>query len=159
MTLPSIESQLLSEPIGQLELSNYCIVTADTTVRETIERMRTMRQNCALVVGKGTHVIGVLIDRDVLFNIVDKPETWDMPVAEFLTETPVTLPPTARTAEALRMMEKRDFRNVPVIDKNETLHGNVTHYSIMKFLTDHFPKAIYNLPPDPENYASERDGG
>jgi CBS domain-containing protein len=159
MAIPTIETQLLNEPIGQLELSNYCIVTSDTSVREVIGRMRTMRQNCALVVGKGTYVIGVLTDRDVLQKIVDHPETWEQPVEQFVTETPVTLPPEARTAEAIRMMEQNNFRNVPVIGKHRTLHGNVSHYSILKFLTDHFPKAVYNLPPDPENYAATRDGG
>ena len=33
-----VEKQLLTEPIRQLDLTNYCIVTVDTPVREAVER-------------------------------------------------------------------------------------------------------------------------
>ena len=37
--------------------------------------------------------------------------------------------------------------------------GNLTHYAIIKYLSDHFPESIYNLPPDPEHVSKKRDGG
>jgi len=154
-----IESQLLAEPIRQLDLSNYCIVTSDSTVRETVERMRIMRRNCAFIVGKGTHLIGIVTDRDVLRKVVNKPETWDQPVETIMSKSPGTISPDATTGEALRSMEEKHFRNVPVIDSKGTIYGNVTHYAILKFLTDHFPEAVYNQPPDPTNFAEQRDGG
>ena len=45
--MTSVEKQLLDETVGQLELTGFCLVTADTTVRETVERMRAMKTNCA----------------------------------------------------------------------------------------------------------------
>jgi CBS domain-containing protein len=155
----NVELELLAEPIEQLDLTRYCLVTADTSVRETVDRMRALRRNCAFIVGKGTHLIGIFTDRDVLKKVVNHPEVWDQPVEMVMTRAPNTIAPNATTNEALRLMEEHHFRNVPVVDQHGTLHGNVTHYAILKFLTDHFPEAVYNLPPDPDQFAEQRDGG
>lgn len=157
--MASVESQLLTEPVHQLDLSDYCIVTADTSVRETVEQMRTLRQNCAIIIGKGTKLVGILTDRDVLKRVATQPETWDQPVETVMTAAPDTLPDTAPTGEALRMMQAGKYRNVPVVSNKGVIRGNLTYFSILQFLTDHFPGAVYNLPPDPTNFAQERDGG
>jgi CBS domain-containing protein len=159
MPSQSVESQLLTEPIRQLDLTEYCIVTADTSVRDTVERMRLKRQNCAIIIGKGTHIVGILTDRDVLRRVATSPETWDQPVEAVMTAAPQTIAVEATTGEALQMMDEGHFRNVPVVNARGVIVGNVTYYTILKLLTDHFPQAVYNLPPDPTNYAQDREGG
>lgn len=157
--MPTVESQLLSEPVETLDLSDFCVVTADTPVRAVIARMRAVQQNCAIVVGQGTQVVGILTDRDVLKKVVTAPESWDAPVAQVMTAAPDTVTPESQTGAALRMMDEGHYRNVPVVSAQGVLRGNLTHFSILKFLTEHFPQAVYNLPPDPTNFAQERDGG
>jgi len=159
MPTSTIESQLLAEPISQLDLTEFCIVTADTTVRETVQRMRATRQNSAFIVGKGTRLVGILTDRDVLRKVVNHPEIWDEPVETVMTQAPDTLLPTATAGQALRKMEEHRYRNLPVVNEHGIIEGNVTYFAILKYLTDHFPQAIYNLPPEPDNFATERDGG
>ncbi len=159
MAKNSIESKLLDEPVRRLQLGDYCIVTADTTVRETVERMREMGQNCAFIVGEHTRLVGILIGRDVLNKVVMNPETWDEPVMSIIDEAPMVVSQDSAARDALRMMEKNQARNMPVVQKNGIIVGNVTHYAILKFLTDHFPEVVYNLPPDPYHYAKRRDGG
>lgn len=159
MANAGLEFQLLTESISQLDLSDYCIVTVDSTVRETVERMQATHTNCAFVVGKGTRLVGILTDRDVLRRVADKPDTWDQPVESAMTKAPDTLPPTATTGAALRQMEERRYRNIPVVNKHGVIQGNVTYFGILKYLTDHFPQAVYNLPPEPDNFAEQRDGG
>lgn len=159
MSTPSVEYQLLAETVSRLDLSDYCLVTADTSVRDAVERMRVTRQNCAFIIGRGTQLVGILTDRDVLNRVAAAPDTWDAPVATVMTPAPQTLPPDAETAAALRLMEQGGYRNVPVVNAHGTITGNVTHFAILKFLTAHFPEAIYNLPPDPTNYPQDRDGG
>jgi len=159
MTSSSVESQLLAETLARLDLSDYCLVTADTSVRDAVGRMRVTRKNCAFIIGRGTQLIGILTDRDVLNRVATAPDVWDAPVSTVMTPAPDTLPPDAETAAALRLMEQGSYRNVPVVDQHGTITGNVTHFAILKFLTAHFPQAVYNLPPDPTNYPPERDGG
>lgn len=157
--MTSVEKQLLDKPVGQLNLSDFCLVTADTTVRETVERMRATKQNCAFVVGEHTRLLGIFTDRDVLRKVVNHPDTWEQPVSSVMTYRPDHVQPSASTREAMRLMLEHHYRNLPVVSATGTVLGNVTHFSVLKFLTDHFPQEVYNLPPDPTNYASQRDGG
>ncbi len=154
-----VEAQLLAEPIRHLDLSDFCIVTTDTTVRDTLEQMRTMRKHVAFVVGERTTLRGLMTDRDVMRKIVNKPETWDQPITEVMTPNPDTLPASATTGEALRIMEAKHYRNVPVVNDKGAPIGNVTHFAVLGYLGEHFPEVVFNQPPDPENYAASRDGG
>ncbi|MCB9452233.1 MAG: CBS domain-containing protein [Anaerolineaceae bacterium] len=157
--MSDIVQQLLAEPIDRLNLTDFCMVTTDTTVRETIERMQVMHQNIALIIGKGSHLVGVLTDRDVMQRVMNAPENWDQPVTAVMTPEPKTLHPQATAAEALRLMESGDYRNVPVVNDNGVVRGCVTYYAILKFLSDHFSQTVYNLPSDPTNFAENREGG
>lgn len=154
-----IETQLLSESIGRLGLSDFCILTERTSIRDTVERMREMKQRCAFILDDRSRIVGIFTDRDVLKKVVANPAIWDEPVSSVMTTTPVTLPPTAATHEALKLMEEKHFRNVPVVNDRGIVLGNVTHFTVLKYLTDHFAEEVYNLPPDPQNYADQRDGG
>lgn len=159
MAQQAVESQLLAEGVRRLDLSDFCIVTADSSIREVVEQMRERGHNCALIVGERTRLTGILTDRDVLRKVVHRPEIWDDPVSTIMTAAPQTIDQEGTAKEALRLMDQGGFRNVPVVRGNGAIVGNVTYFSILKFLTDHFPEAVYNLPPDPTNYADRRDGG
>ncbi|MCI0712223.1 MAG: CBS domain-containing protein [Chloroflexi bacterium] len=153
-----IEARLLAEPIGQLELTDFCIVTADSTVREAVSRMRATRHNCAFIVGEKTQIKGILTDRDVLKKVVTNKDIWDRPVTEVMTPNPHTVAPEHTAHDAMAMMKDGGYRNIPVVD-GTTIIGNVTHFAVLRFLTDHIPEIVYNLPPDPDNYADDRAGG
>jgi CBS domain-containing protein len=153
-----LERQLLAETVGQLDLSDFCIVTADSTVREAVKRMRTTRHNCAIIVGEHTHIVGIFTDRDVLHKVVSHPEVWDSPVKTVMTPNPHLLSVEDTAEKAIDMMRQGRYRNVPVID-GDTIVGNVTHFSILNFLSEQFASSVYNLPPDPDNFAENRVGG
>jgi hypothetical protein len=36
--------------------------------------------------------------------------------------------------------------------------GNLTHYAILRFLSDRFQQEIYNLPPDPDQVPRAPEG-
>jgi CBS domain-containing protein len=55
-------------------------------------------------------------------------------------------------------MDEKHFRNVPVVNDNGQVIGNLTHHAIIKYLADRFPESVYNLPPDPDRVTSNRDG-
>ncbi|RMF77507.1 MAG: CBS domain-containing protein [Chloroflexi bacterium] len=159
MVKPSLESQLLQESVKALDLHDYIIVSKDTSVRETIELMRSKKQNCAFVVGEHTRLIGIVTDRDVLRKVVTKPETWDKPVTDIMTANPDSITGDATAQDAMALMDEHHYRNVPVVLEDGRVLGNVTHFAILCYLTEHFAEDVFNLPPDPENYASQRVGG
>lgn len=144
----SVEHDLQVERVSHLDLSRYTTVETGTPVREVLKLMREQRRNCVLVTDAG-RLIGIFTERDVLRKIAQAPETWSRPVDEFMTPNPDTVRPDDQVARALELMNAGHYRNVPVVDDQGRLVGNVTHYAIIAFLSDRFPEEIYNLPPEP----------
>ena len=75
-----------------------------------------------------------------------------------MTHSPLTVNATSRADMALALMDFKHFRNVPVVDDQGKVVGNLTHYAIIKYLSDRFPESVYNLPPDPQQVAKKRNG-
>jgi CBS domain-containing protein len=152
-----IEQALVQEQVLHLDLQNFTVVESGTTVQEVIDQMRHERHNCALVQKKGA-LIGIFTERDVLARVVTDPGTWKKKIDEMMTPRPSTIAPSDSAKSALKKMEEGHFRNVPVVDEDGKVHGNVTHYAFIKFLAEHFPQEIYNQSPD-EGIHEDRYGG
>ncbi len=154
----SVEHDLHTEPVAHLDLSEYTLIESGTSVRDTVAQMRTERHNCAFITQHGV-LTGLFTDRDVLRRVVDRPELWDHPIEEVMTHQPQILRAVQPTGDALQIMNERHFRNTPILEDDGTIAGNLTHFSIIRYLADHFPTEVYNLPPKPDQYAEEREGG
>ncbi len=153
----NVETSLKHEKIRHLDLTEFSIVSSGTPVREVVEQLRHERHNCALVTDGGA-LVGIFTDRDVLFKVVTDSAVWEQPIDNLMTAAPTTAHPDEPAEDALDMMNTGHFRNVPVVDAAGQVLGNVTHYAFIKFLADHFPQEIYNLPPD-NSIHEDRYGG
>jgi CBS domain-containing protein len=119
--------------------------------------MRNNAHNCAIVIADGS-LVGIFTDRDILRKVVDVPEIWDQPIENVMTPNPITVNSNDAADAALELMDARHFRNVPVVNKKGVVVGALTHYAIIKYLADHFPESVYNLPPNPDQVTGQRDG-
>jgi CBS domain-containing protein len=153
----SLESDLQHEQVIHLDLSNFSEVKVGTSIRATIEQMRREGHNCAVITDQGV-LAGIFTDRDLLRKVVDLPDNWDQPIDTVMTPSPITVRATDPANAALNLMDKHHFRNVPVIDADGKVIGNLTHHAIIKYLSDRFPESVYNQPPDPDRVSSNRDG-
>ena len=153
----SLEYDLRQERVMHLDLTRFTLVESGTSVKATVEQMRDKNHNCALVV-RGSELIGIFTDRDILRKVVAAPETWDNPVDTVMSASPVTVNAADAAETALALMNQKHFRNVPVLDRTGRVMGNLTHYAIIKYLADNFHESVYNLPPDPERLADDRAG-
>ncbi len=153
----SLERDLRAEPVSSLDLSVYTTVESGTLVREVMEQMRERQTGCALVL-RDDRLVGIFTERDVLTRVIDRPETWEAPVERVMTPGPATVEPSAPVAAGLRFMNQGHFRNVPVVEADGSVKGNLTHYAILKFFSDRFQSEIYNLPPDPDQVPKTPEG-
>jgi CBS domain-containing protein len=153
----SLERDLQEEQVGKLDLSHFITIEIGTSVKATIEKMRAENQRCAIIVDKG-ELVGIFTDRDILHKVVDARQTWELPVDDVMTPAPMTVNVKNRADMALALMDYKHFRNVPVLGDNGQVVGNLTHYAIIKYLSDRFPESVYNLPPNPEQVPQQRGG-
>lgn len=153
----SLEQELHQEQIAHLDLRNFTSVEIGISVRRTIAKMREEKNTCAIVTDQGA-LVGIFTEHDILAKIVDNPETWILPIDDFITLSPLTVKAKDSVQAALALMEENQFRNVPVLDEDGQVMGNLTHYAIIKYLADRFPESVYNLSPNPDRNPSNRGG-
>jgi CBS domain-containing protein len=170
----NLQTDLKTEHVSHLVVSGFSQVTIGTSVRDTLARMRADRQVVCLVVDEGAaassvggqaggsdqvRLVGIFTERDVMRKVIDAPGMLDRPVDEVMTPNPITIGPDASAADALRLMDENHFRNLPIVDKDGRLLGNMTHQAIIQYLADRYPVEVLNRPIDPERFPRNAEGG
>jgi len=153
----TLEQDLQNERVIHLDLNGFTRVEIGASVKTTIEKMRAEHHHCAIITDQGL-LVGIFTDRDILQKVAGQPQTWSYPIEDFMTPAPVTVSQTDAANAALALMNRKHFRNVPVLDEAGQVVGNLTHYAIIKYLADRFPESVYNLPPHPDRSPRQRDG-
>ena len=154
----SLKEELQKEQVRHLDLSRHCIVESGTPVRETLARMRAEQGRTALVV-RGDELVGIFTERDVLRRVMVDPATLNRPVDQVMTATPITVAPDKSAAEALWLMDDHHFRNLPVVDQQGQILGDMTYAAIIHYLAARYPVEVLNRPLRPEQYSDEAEGG
>jgi CBS domain-containing protein len=104
----------------------------------------------ALLVVEGTHLTGIFTERDALFRVIAAgrdPATTRL--ADVMTPQPQTMHPDEPFVKALRLMHKRGFRHLPVVEHGRPL-GVVS-------ARDALDDDLYDLRVELVQRADERD--
>ncbi len=92
-------------------------VTASTTISEAADLMIRGRFGSVAVL-RGEMLEGIFTERDVLRAVGGAVDVQVEPVANWMTEDPVTAGPGVDTEEAAEMMISGGFRHLPVVEQN-----------------------------------------
>ena len=141
MALRSLRSIVSGQPPASAEKS--------VTVLDAALLMKAQGKGALLVVD-GTRLIGIFTERDALLRVIAAsrdPRTTKL--SEVMTPQPETLHPDEPFLKALRIMHKRGFRHLPVVE-----HGRpVGVVSARDALDDD----LYDLRVDLAQRGDERD--
>jgi len=140
---------MLSDKIATLKLSPPLSVPSGTSVRTVIEQVQRHEAGCVLVC-EGKRVVGIMTERDVLMKVVARDVSYDDPVDKFMTPDPQTLTADHTIGEAIALMNREGFRNIPIVD-GETGEAVALFRirDIVHHLAESFPEHVLNLPPRP----------
>ena len=146
------------EKISRLDLTTYATARAGTSVAETLALMRERRVSAVLVEDEADRIVGIFTERDVLLKVAGEVDAMDQSVDSVMTPKPQTLSPDDTVGHALQLMNEGHYRNVPVLDEDQGVVGNLSQHALITFLTDRYPKEIYNLPPESDMIPQTREG-
>jgi CBS domain-containing protein len=133
------------------------IADAGTSLREIVREMRDRRASCALLT-REDRLAGVFTERDVVTRVAGVQGVLDGPVAEVMTSDPEYIRRGDRLSTAVRLMRRRGYRHVPVVDDDGRVLGCVRHEDVVGYLAEVYPEVL-NLPPDPGQVILTREGG
>ena len=152
-----IEEVLREETVKRIGCDEMLQVAPQTAIREVIREMRAQQVGAALVCDAG-RLVGLFTERDLLkFLTTDKPDL-SAPVSGRMTPDPVCVGQDESVASAICKMQEGGFRRLPVVDEDKAACGMLSVKQIVRFIADHFPAAIFNIPPQPGRFASECEG-
>jgi len=138
---------LLADKIVTLKLPSPLCVASGSSVREVIATVQ-RRQSGAVLVCKEKRPVGIMTERDVLMKIVARDVDYGDPVDKFMTVNPATLTADRTIGEAIALMNREGFRNVPIVDpKSGEAVGLCRVRDIIHHLAESFPEHVLNLPP------------
>src|ERR1017187_612205 len=109
-------------------------VGPDTLVTECV-RLMTASKIGALIVLDGERLVGIFTERDALNKVLagglDPRHTK---VSEVMTKDPYCIPPTTTVDDAMKLISKRRFRPLPIVDNGKVLavvsSGDLTHWLV-----------------------------
>ena len=132
-----------------------CVGPTDS-VRHALNRMKE-RNSAAVLVCRDQKVIGIFTERDALAMMADCAD-FDKPIDEVMTRDPVVLRSGDTVGRAIAAMTRGGYRRLPIVDGEGRPTGVIKIESIVHYLAEHFPKLVYNLPPEPHHSTREREG-
>jgi CBS domain-containing protein len=132
-------------------------VSPDQSVAEAVDLMRRQRVGCLLVC-QDDRLVGIFTERDLMRRVLAADLPLSVAVSACMTPNPDTVSPSAPISAAVRRMEERGYRHLPVLDAAGRPVGVLSVKRIVHYLAEHFPSAVYNLPPDPGAFPLEAEG-
>ena len=148
---------LRHDPVSRLEPTPPRSIDRAATVADAVLVMRRERVGCLLVCDRG-RLVGLFTERDLLNRVLGTGRPLKSPIEDCMTAEPVTVHRRDPIRTAIKRMQHGGYRHLPVVDDNNIPVGVLSVKRIIRYLVEHFPAAIYNLPPDPHSAPAEREG-
>lgn len=149
---------MLSDKIVALKLPPPPHVASGSSVRRVIETVQGHRTGAVLVC-EGRRLIGIMTERDVLMKVIARDVNYDEPVDRFMTPNPQTLTPDRTIGEAISLMNREGFRNIPIVDaKTGDVLALFRVRDVIDYLAESFPEWVINLPPRPDQKMKTPEG-
>ena len=143
--------------VSVLQTDDYVAISPYTPLSQAIEAMKDDEGGCVIVSDDG-RVAGIFTERDLLTKVLGESVDLDSPISRWMQPTVETLSPKATIGEAVRLMNERSFRNIPLVKEGE-LVGSISVFDIITYLAECYPKTTMNLPPEPAKVMGTVDGG
>lgn len=147
---------LNAETVAHLEaLSPLCVEPA-MTVRDVLHMLQTRRRSTVLICRDG-QLVGIFTERDALKQMATEADL-EAPIEEAMTRDPVVVLPEDSVGDAIAKMSRGGYRRLPIVDRDGVPTGVLSVRQILRYLVEHFPAAIYTLPPTPDEAIKDREG-
>jgi CBS domain-containing protein len=107
------------------EVMNKSVVTVDPTssIGEAAEKMIEAGVGAVVVMEDMARIVGIVTERDILRAVAQRARAAEAKVRQWMTESVVTIEPDTQIKAAAKMMFEKNFRHLPVVNKEGRLMG------------------------------------
>jgi len=145
-----------TDTVDDCPLVEPVCVAPTSTARDALEKMKE-QNSAAVLVCESQKIVGIFTERDALAMMASQ-ANFDRPIEEVMTRDPVVLHSKDTVGKAISAMTRGGYRRLPIVDTDGKPSGLIKIESILHYIAEHFPKLVYNLPPEPHHSTREREG-
>ena len=123
---------------GSVMIENPYQISQDETISTALDIMSEKEVSGLLVVDSESKLIGILTERDVLFESLDSTKL----VNELMTKDIITSKPGINEDEAKDILKNNRIEKLPLVDDDQKIHGLYTTQDILN--TENYPIASHD---------------
>ncbi|MEM9080736.1 MAG: KpsF/GutQ family sugar-phosphate isomerase [Verrucomicrobiota bacterium] len=97
------------------------LVPPDTTVFDSLTAMSKAKSGAALIQNPDQTLAGIFTHGDFARSFQADPSIGTQPIANFMTPSPITIPPDALAAEAVKLIAERNIDDLIVLDPSNRI--------------------------------------
>jgi CBS domain-containing protein len=129
-----IEQTVMQLPLTALKMTSVHTMPPDTPLEVAVQTL--VRQHVDLLeVVEGGRLIGVLSVRDLMTRVgPDYRDKMKLPVRQFMTPNPETLPPDAPITFAINKMDVGGYRHLPLVREGKAV-GMISVRDLLTHIT------------------------
>jgi len=133
--------------IGSICKRNVVVVPKGESIVDAAKRMRMLHVGTVVVVEERGGIqlpVGILTDRDIVLSIVasDAEHLPFLSVSDAMSDDLLTATEETSLPDALKLMQERGVRRLPIVDHGGALIGIVTADDVIRFLADELGQVV-----------------
>lgn len=153
-----LKENMRSDPVSRLNLREPVVAGASVTVREGIQRMRTRKLGCVIVVDDQRRPMGILNEGMLRQMLSVNPAVVEAPIRDYMNTSARWVRLTDPVVQVLRAMQNENTRFVGVVDDDGRLAGLTGQKGLMEYVADHFPEQVSVQRIGQSTHYAQREG-
>ena len=109
--------------VGEVMTRDVLAVDPTATIGEAAEKMMDAGVGAVVVMEDMVRLVGIVTERDILRAVAQRARAAEARVRQWMTESVVTIEPDTEIKDAAKMMFEKNFRHLPVVNKDGRLLG------------------------------------
>jgi CBS domain-containing protein len=151
------ELNLHADTVEAAQADPPLCVEPTLSIREVLGLLKLERAGSVLIC-RGDALLGIFTERDALKLMAEGNMNLDRPIEAVMVAKPSTIKRTATMGEVIRKMARGGYRRLPIVDEQDHVVGMIKVSNVVNYFVEHFPQAVFNLPPEPDVVMPEREG-
>ena len=123
--------------VADLMVKDVLTVEPSDTIGEAAEKMNASNVGAVVVMEDMVRLVGIVTERDILRAVAQRARAAEARVRQWMTESVITIDPETTVDDAAKMMFEKNFRHLPVTNKDGRLLGIVSLRRLSQYEFEH----------------------
>ena len=121
------------------EVMNTSVLTVEPTasIGEAAEKMIEAGVGAVVVMEDMARIVGIVTERDLMRAVAQRARAAEARVRQWMTESVITIEPETEIKDAAKMMFEKNFRHLPVVNKDGRLLGIASLRRLSQYEFEH----------------------